>query len=98
MLRLFRAFYGLLHERGVERVYGQIQTGSGKQDGWRSEKLFARWDFHPYDRRRISKFDGLRDEEVYVTTLVHDVKPAGEGGLAAGRRRGSAVAPPEEAT
>jgi len=98
MLRLFRAFYALLHERGVERVYGQIQTGSGSEAGWRSEKLFARWDFHPYDRRRISKFDGLRDEEVWVTTLVHDVRSGEESADGvAGRRRGSAVAPPEEA-
>lgn len=92
MLALFKLFYQRLQESGVDTVYGQIQTGAGGEDSRRSEKLFARWGFHPYDRRRVSKFEGiegsgLEDEEVYVTTLVHQVRRGGgsDDGLAVPR-------------
>lgn len=95
MLALFKLFYRRLQESGVGTVYGQIQTGDGGGESRRSERLFARWGFHPYDRRRVTKFDHLRGEgdagpgeEVYVTTLVHEVRPGDGGeGLAVPRRR-----------
>lgn len=77
MMALFRRFYRHLQGCGVEVVYGQIQTGDGSEDGKRGEKVFARWGFHPYDRRRVSKFEGLKDGAVYVTTLVHEVRSGG---------------------
>lgn len=79
MLALFKRFYRRLQESGVDAVFAQIQTGDGGDDGRRSEKLFARWGFHPYDRRRVSKFERLKDEEVYVTTMVHRVRRGGHG-------------------
>lgn len=67
-LRLWKAFDRLLEERRVRKVYGQIQTG----EDWRTDRLFARWGFHVFDRRRTTKFDGLREATVYVTTFVRD--------------------------
>lgn len=84
-LRLWRAFDRLLVERGVERVYGQIQTG----DDFRPDHLFQRWGFEVYDRRETTKFDGLRDETVYVTTFLREAGDdgSGAGAAAAGTRR-----------
>ena len=78
-LRLWRHFERLLAERGARRVYGQIRTGAG--EGWRGDHLFARWGFEPFDRRRVTKLDGLpggaaRGEELYLTTYMRATEPA----------------------
>ena len=91
MLRLWRAFDALLAESGVDRVYGQIRTGAGPDgtgpdgtgpdgtgpDGtWRGEKLFGRWGFRCFDRRRVTKLDGLVDREVHVATYLRTAETA----------------------
>lgn len=76
VLRLWRAFDALLAERGVDRVYGQIRTGAGDGGTWRGEKLFGRWGFTCFDRRRVTKLDGLVDREVHVATYLRTAETA----------------------
>lgn len=62
--RLLRTF----RERGVKKVYGQIQT----LDGRRTERAFERYGFHIYDKRPVTKFRDFHGKTVYCTTVVFD--------------------------
>lgn len=61
------AFFELARKRGVKRIYGQIQTRDDRRTGfWR------RYGFRELSRRRITKFQRLHTEPVYVSTLFRD--------------------------
>jgi hypothetical protein len=56
--------------RGARGVYGQIQTFRNR----RSDKLFARYGFALYDRRRVTKFESFHPEAVYVSTFYRRLR------------------------
>lgn len=66
---LFIAFRDMVAESGVKRLYGQIQTFEDK----RPIRVFERFGFKQYDQRQITKFQGLNDRKVFVTTIVLEV-------------------------
>lgn len=60
-------FFELAKQRGVKRIYGQIQTRDDRRTGfWR------RYGFRELSRRRITKFQRVHTEPVYVSTLYRD--------------------------
>ena len=64
-------FFDMAKERGVPRIYGQIQTRDERRTSF-----YTRYGFREWSRRRISKFDEYESRPVYVSTLFKDF---GEG-------------------
>lgn len=69
ILPLMLALQKRLEDRGVRCVYAQIQT---RQDR-RTERLFERYGFRLFDRRRVSKFDRFGETGVFVSTFVREM-------------------------
>jgi len=67
--RLFYAFIEQLRQKGVRRVFAQIQTYRDS----RPLKLFERFGFKLHDRRRVTRFESLARKEVYVCTITRDL-------------------------
>lgn len=63
---IFR-FFDLANARGVQRIYGQIQTRDDRRTSF-----WTRYGFRELSRRRITKFERHHAEPVYVTTLYRD--------------------------
>ncbi len=59
------SFLESLPRRGAKGVYGQIQTFTDR----RSDRLFRRYGFVLYDRRRVTKFADYYPEPVFVSTF-----------------------------
>lgn len=68
-IRLLNRFLDLLPSRGVKFVYGQIQTGPDR----RPDRVFERFGFTCLDRKEITKFQGLHNKTVYVSTFVKKI-------------------------
>jgi len=66
--RMIFPFVNSLKRRNVKRVYGQIQT----YDDRRSTRLFERYGFKLFDRRRLSRFERFGRDGVYVSTFVRE--------------------------
>jgi hypothetical protein len=66
--RIIFKFLRSLSQRRVKKVYGQIQTYGDA----RPAKVFERYGFELFDRRRITRFEHLNDREVYVSTFVRE--------------------------
>lgn len=66
--RLIFGFFRMARERGVRRIYGQLQS----QGDRRPPKVFERYGYRMIDRRRVTKFKRFVDHEVYVTTFFKD--------------------------
>jgi hypothetical protein len=60
-------FFDLANARGVQRIYGQIQTRDDRRTSF-----WTRYGFRELSRRRITKFERYHPEPVYVTTLYRD--------------------------
>ncbi len=69
---LFSAYFGYLYRMGEKRVYGQIVTFENR----RGEKLFERYGFKVLNRARITKYDALHPESVYLSTVIKDLEGA----------------------
>jgi hypothetical protein len=70
--KLVFGFLRALERSGVPRVYGQIQTYEDR----RPARVFERYGFHLFDRRRVTKFEPLGQEGVYVSTFVKELRAA----------------------
>jgi len=68
--KLIFSFLDSLPRLGIKRVYGQIQTYAHR----RPPKVFQRYGFELFDRRRITKFDRFKKEPVYVSTFWKQFK------------------------
>lgn len=69
---LFSAYFGYLYRHGEKRVYGQIVTFESR----RGEKMFERYGFKVLNRARITKYDSLHPESVYLSTVIKDLEGA----------------------
>ncbi|CAN5789262.1 GNAT family N-acetyltransferase [soil metagenome] len=69
---LFSAYFGYLYRCGEKRVYGQIVTFESR----RGEKMFERYGFKVMNRARITKWEGLHPESVYLSTVIKDLETA----------------------
>jgi hypothetical protein len=67
--KLIFSFLDSLPRRGIRRVYGQIQTFENR----RTSKVFERYGFSLFDRRRVSKFNAFEKKPVYVSTFVKEM-------------------------
>ena len=68
---LFSAYFGYLYRHGEKRVYGQIVTFESR----RGEKMFTRYGFKVLNRARITKYDTVHPESVYLSTVIKDLDP-----------------------
>lgn len=69
---LFSAYFGYLYRHGERRVYGQIVTFESR----RGEKMFERYGFKVLNRARITKYETLHPESVYLSTVIKDLETA----------------------
>lgn len=65
--RLAFTFFKMARNRGVPRIYGQIQTRDDRRTAF-----WKRFGFRELSRRRITKFARHFSEPVYVSTLFRD--------------------------
>jgi hypothetical protein len=68
-LKLIFSFLDSLPRRGIQRVFGQIQT----YDDRRPVKIFERYGFKLFDQRRVTKFERLEKKAVYVSTFLKEL-------------------------
>lgn len=66
--KLVFTFFKLTEERGVRRLYGQIQTRDDRRTSF-----WTRYGFRELSRRRITKFAHHDPQPIYVTTLLRDI-------------------------
>jgi len=66
--RLVLGFLDALPSLGVKRIYGGIQTF----DDRRPARLFERYGFRLFDRRKVTKFERFGKEAVYVSTFYRE--------------------------
>ena len=64
------AYLAYLHEKGEKRVYGQMVTFESR----RGFKMFERYGFRVVNKSRITKYDGIHPEPVYLCTVVKDLE------------------------
>lgn len=69
---LMSAYLSYLYRCGEKRVYGQIVTFESR----RGEKMFERYGFKVLNRARITKYDALHPESVYLSTVIKDLETA----------------------
>lgn len=67
---LMDAYLAYLHTQGERRVYGQMVTYESR----RGSKMFERYGFRVLNKARISKYDNLYPEPVYLCTVVKDLE------------------------
>lgn len=65
---LYYSFMRLLKERKAPRIFGKIQTYEDK----RRNKMFERFGFKLFDRRKITKFERFGKKGVYVCTYFKE--------------------------
>jgi len=63
------AYLAYLHEKGEKRVYGQMVTFESR----RGFKMFERYGFRVINKSRITKYDNIHSEPVYLCTVVKDL-------------------------
>lgn len=66
---LMDAYLKYLHEHGEKSVYGQMVTFESR----RGFKMFERYGFKVLNRSEISKYRTLRDEPVFLCTVVKNL-------------------------
>lgn len=66
--RLYQALNKRAKEKGIKKIYGQIQTFEDR----RPEKVFERFGYTLFDRKEITRFRGIHDHKVFVSTFVKD--------------------------
>ncbi len=66
---LMDTYLAYLHEQGEKRVYGQMVTFESR----RGFKMFERYGFHVLNKSRITKYDKVYPEPVYLCTVVKDL-------------------------
>ena len=66
---LLDAYLLYLHENGEKQVYGQMVVFESR----RGAKMFERYGFRVLNRAKISKYEKLHPEPVYLCTVVKDL-------------------------
>lgn len=91
-VELLNAFFAYLRNAGEKRVYGQMSTYEAR----RTEAVFKRLGFTVMNQREITKYRDFTDKTIYLSTIVRDLEPAGEGDNCAIRirREGKAASEP----
>ncbi|MBA2241628.1 MAG: GNAT family acetyltransferase [Chthoniobacterales bacterium] len=69
---LFSAYFSYLYRSGEKRVYGQIVTFESR----RGEKMFARYGFRVMNRAKITKYQALYPQSVYLSTVIKNLETA----------------------
>ena len=64
------AYLAYLHQCGERRVYGQMVTYESR----RGSRMFERYGFRVINKSRISKYDKIHPEPVYLCTVVKDLE------------------------
>lgn len=67
--RMLLTFLRRLRDRGVPRIYGQMQTYANR----RAPRVFERFGFRMVDKRRVTKFERFGYKDVYVATFVNEL-------------------------
>jgi len=67
---LMDSYLAYLHEAGEKRVYGQMVTFESR----RGYKMFERYGFRVLSKSRITKYDHLYPEPVYLCTVIKDLE------------------------
>jgi len=67
---LVEAYIAYLRSVGEKQVYGQMVTFESR----RGARLFERYGFKVLNRARISKYDDLHGEPVYLCTVIKDLE------------------------
>ena len=67
---LLDAYLAYLHKKGERAVYGQMVVFQDR----RSTKMFERYGFRVLNKARISKYDDVHPEPVYLCTVVKDLR------------------------
>lgn len=63
------AYLQYLHANGEKQVYGQMVTFESR----RGSKMFERYGFKVLNRSKISKYEKLHPEPVYLCTVIKDL-------------------------
>lgn len=71
---LMDAYLRYLHTHGEKRVFGQMVTFESR----RGTRMFERYGFRVLNRSRISKYDDVYDEAVYLCTVVKDLEASSQ--------------------
>ena len=66
---LMDAYLAYLHAHGEKRVYGQMVTFESR----RGARMFERYGFRVLNRSKISKYDQIHPEPVYLCTVIKDL-------------------------
>ncbi len=67
---LMDAYLQYLYEHGEKKVYGQMVTFESR----RNARMFERYGFRVLNRSRITKYDDLYHEPVYLCTVIKDLE------------------------
>jgi len=67
---LMDAYLQYLHKHGEKKVYGQMVTYESR----RGSRMFERYGFKVLNRSRISKYEKLHAEPVYLCTVIKDLE------------------------
>ncbi len=67
---LMDAYLQYLADRGEKQVYGQMVTFESR----RNTRMFERYGFRVLNRARISKYEKLYPEPVYLCTVIKDLE------------------------
>ncbi|MDZ4743759.1 MAG: GNAT family acetyltransferase [Verrucomicrobiota bacterium] len=66
---LIDAYLQYLAQCGEKAVFGQMITYESR----RGERMFERYGFKLIDKKKVSKFDGLSGEQVYLCTVLKNL-------------------------
>jgi len=66
---LIFTFLDMAERAGAKKVFGRIQTYADR----RPVRVFERYGFRLFDQRRLSRFAGLVEKTVFVSTFVKDL-------------------------
>ncbi|MBI4025554.1 MAG: GNAT family N-acetyltransferase [Verrucomicrobia bacterium] len=67
---LLMTLFEEMKKRGVRRVYGQMITYNTR----RTEKVYEYLGWKVADKKRVTKYDGVLDKEMYLTTVVRELE------------------------
>ena len=69
---LLSAYFSYLYRNGEKQVFGQIVTFESR----RGERMFERYGFKVLNRAEITKYKYFHPENVYLSTVIKDLKTA----------------------
>ncbi|MDZ4815691.1 MAG: GNAT family acetyltransferase [Verrucomicrobiota bacterium] len=67
---LVDAYLSYLSECGEKAVFGQMVTFEGR----RTERMFERYGFKLIDKKRVTKFDEVQSEPIFLCTVIKNLE------------------------